>query len=67
MNWIYKLIEKKYGKSGQYWFYRCLTCQKLVSHKDILNGGCVCGAKRVVPASVTFFEEIYILVSLLWK
>jgi len=66
MTWIEKRALKKYGKIGDYWFYRCLTCGKLVTARQIALGGCTCRASRVSPANLTWWETVKVNLGLFY-
>lgn len=40
-------------------FYRCKTCQSVVSKWDIEAGGCPnCPARHIVPTNLSFLEKV---------
>lgn len=51
-------------------FYRCTTCNGVVTKWDITRGGCQkCGGVRISPTNLTAFEKIKIILKhpAVWK
>ncbi len=50
------------GQSWQYQFYRCPACRSIVTHRQILMGGCPCHeSSKISPAKLTMTEKIRLL------
>ena len=48
-------FEEGKGRS----FYRCLTCQGVVSEGDIQKGGCPsCKGTKITPKNLTLWEKL---------
>jgi hypothetical protein len=45
------------GDDHQYQFYRCTLCQRIVTWRQIRQGGCKCMSSRVRPAELTLMEK----------
>jgi hypothetical protein len=45
------------GEPQQYLFYRCRYCQRVISHRAIAKGGCVCGNNEVVPSPLSWWDK----------
>ena len=45
------------GAMHQYLFYRCRYCQRIVSHRAIAKGGCLCGNNEVIPAALRLRDK----------
>lgn len=43
--------------------YRCQTCQRALTDKDITKGGCRCGGRRVSPTNPTAWEALRLIVT----
>jgi len=49
------------GEKNQCMVYRCEKCRRLVTHRRIALGGCVCSSNRVSPTNPSFIEKIRLL------
>ena len=53
------------GEPQQALLYRCLGCQRLLTHNIIKQGMCGCGANRLSPANPTYWQ-LFRLMCLPW-
>lgn len=49
------------GAPNQYQFYRCRFCQRIVTHKAIAVGGCICNNNEVIPAILRPWDKFKLL------
>ena len=49
------------GGEGQFTFYRCEGCHRLISHRRIRAGGCWCGQVRLRPGRLTLIDKARLL------
>lgn len=43
--------------AGAYYLMRCVNCNRLVSKKSVLLGGCSCGSKKVKATNPISLSE----------
>ena len=62
--WIFDRAYIKFQTKGQYIFFRCKGCHKVLVHRDyIKTGQCPkCGGRMLSPTNLSFLENAYFFI-----